>query len=219
MILNFINGKAETQKGWPINPGYKESFRRADTCAQITVHSTKAPKAWLPRLTYSEGMRRQASESSRHGFKSWPWNTLVLSPWSNLLIPWGSSLSIQNGGNSIYLIKLLYNLNDINYTMCLKLNAAAAAKSHQSCPTLCDPIDGSPPGSPVPGTLQARTLEGVAISFYNAWKKSESEVAQSCPTLSDAMDCSLPASSVHGILQASLIVFHKWSFRLLLIFK
>ena len=47
--------------------------------------------------------------------------------------------------------------------------AAAAAKSLQSCPTLCDPIDGSPPGSPVPGILQARTLEWVAISF-NAWK-------------------------------------------------
>ena len=48
--------------------------------------------------------------------------------------------------------------------------AAAAAKSLQSCPTLCDPIDGSPPGSPVPGILQARTLEWAAISFSNAWK-------------------------------------------------
>ena len=50
--------------------------------------------------------------------------------------------------------------------------AAAAAKSRQSCPTLCDPIDGSPPGSPTPGILQARTLEWVAISFSNArkWK-------------------------------------------------
>ena len=46
--------------------------------------------------------------------------------------------------------------------------AAAAAKSLQSCPTLCDPIDGSPPGSPVPGILQARILEWVAISFSNA---------------------------------------------------
>ena len=45
---------------------------------------------------------------------------------------------------------------------------AAAAKSLQLCPTLCDPIDGSPPGSPVPGILQARTLEWVAISFSNA---------------------------------------------------
>ena len=45
-----------------------------------------------------------------------------------------------------------------------------AAKSLQSCPTLCDPIDGTPPGSPIPGILQARTLEWVAISFSNAWK-------------------------------------------------
>ena len=52
-----------------------------------------------------------------------------------------------------------------NEDMLMKYLAAAAAKSLQSCPTLCDPIDGSPPGSPVPGILQARTLEWVAISF------------------------------------------------------
>ena len=59
--------------------------------------------------------------------------------------------------------------------------AAAAAKSLQSCPTLCDPTDGSPPGSPIPGILQARTLEWGANPFSSAWKwkvKSESEVAQ-----------------------------------------
>ena len=49
--------------------------------------------------------------------------------------------------------------------------AVAAAKSLQSCPTLCDPTDRSPPGSPIPGILQARTLEWVAISFSNAWKR------------------------------------------------
>ena len=48
--------------------------------------------------------------------------------------------------------------------------AAAAAKPLQSCPTLCDPIDGSLPGSPVPGILQARTLEWAAIAFSNAWE-------------------------------------------------
>ena len=53
---------------------------------------------------------------------------------------------------------------------CLWKAAAAAAKSLQSCPTLCDPTDGSPPGSPFPGIFQARTLEWVAISFSNAWK-------------------------------------------------
>ena len=80
--------------------------------------------------------------------------------------------------------------------------AAAAAKSLQSCPTLCDPIDGSPPGSPVPGILQARTLEWVAISFSNAWVKSESEVTQSCLTLGDPMDFNLSGSSAHGVFQA-----------------
>ena len=51
--------------------------------------------------------------------------------------------------------------------------AASAAKSLQSCPTLCNPIDGCPPGSPIPGILQARTLEWVAISFSNAWRWKE----------------------------------------------
>ena len=54
--------------------------------------------------------------------------------------------------------------------LCQFYSYAAAAKSLQSCLTLCDPIDGSPRGSPVPGVLQARTLEWVAISFSNAWK-------------------------------------------------
>ena len=52
----------------------------------------------------------------------------------------------------------------------ITINWTAAAKTLQSCPTLCDPRDGSPPGSPIPGILQARTLEWVAISFSNAWK-------------------------------------------------
>ena len=68
---------------------------------------------------------------------------------------------------------------------------------------LCDPIDGSPPGSPVPGILRERTLEWVAISFSTV--KSESEVVQSCPTPSDPMDCSLPGSSAHGIFQARVL--------------
>ena len=77
---------------------------------------------------------------------------------------------------------------------------AAAAKSLQSCPTLCDPIDGSPPGSPVPGILQARV--GCHFLLQCMKVKSESEDVQSCLTPSDPMDCSLPASSVHGIFQA-----------------
>ena len=72
----------------------------------------------------------------------------------------------------------------------------ATAKSLQLCPTLCDPI---------PGILQARTLEWVAISFSKIKVKSESEVTQSYLTLHDSMDCSLPGSSIHGIFQARVL--------------
>ena len=84
--------------------------------------------------------------------------------------------------------------------------AAAAAKSLQPWPTLCDPIDGSPPGPPVPGILQAGTLEWVAISFSNAWKWQVKVKSLSRPlTLSEPMDCSPPGSSVHGIFQAGVL--------------
>ena len=65
----------------------------------------------------------------------------------------------------------LYKLfQKIEGTLLNSFYEAAAAKSLQSCPTLCNPIDGSPPGPPIPGILQARTLEWVTISFSNAWK-------------------------------------------------
>ena len=78
--------------------------------------------------------------------------------------------------------------------------AAAAAESLQSCPTLCDPIDGSPPDSPGKNT-------GVGCHFLLQYMKvkSESEVTQLCPTLNDPMDCSLPGSSIHGIFQARVL--------------
>ena len=84
------------------------------------------------------------------------------------------------------------------------MDAAAAAKSLQSCPTLCNPIDGSPPGSPVPGILQAPLSPGILqptpVGFHFLLQcmkvKSESEVAQSC---------SPPGFSVHGILQARVL--------------
>ena len=78
--------------------------------------------------------------------------------------------------------------------------------SLQSWPTLCDPIDGSPPGSPNPWDSPGKHT-GVGCHFLLQCRKvkSESEVAQSCPTLSDPMDCSLPGSSVHGIFQARVL--------------
>ena len=93
---------------------------------------------------------------------------------------------------------------------CSQAEAAAAAKSLQSCPTLCDPIDGSPPGFSVPGILQARTLEWVAIFFSNAYMHAK--LLQSCPTLCEPMDSSPPGSSVHRFLQARILEWVAISF-------
>ena len=88
----------------------------------------------------------------------------------------------------------------------LIIPAAAAAKSLQSSPTLCDPIDGSPPGSPRPWDSPGKNT-GVGCHFLLQCMKvkSQSEVAQSCPTLRNPMDCSLPGSSGHGIFQARVL--------------
>ena len=85
-----------------------------------------------------------------------------------------SSTTVQK--HQFFLLSLLYDptLTSIH---------AAAAKSLQLCPTLCDPIDGSPPGSPFPGILQARTLEWVAIFFFNAWKWKVKVNSLSCARL------------------------------------
>jgi len=81
----------------------------------------------------------------------------------------------------------------------------ATVKSLQSCPTLCDPIDGSPPGSHPWDSPGKNTGVGCHCLLQCIKVKSESEVAQSCPTLSDPMDCSPPGSSVHGIFQARVL--------------
>ena len=85
------------------------------------------------------------------------------------------------------------------------LNTGDADKSLQSCPTLCDPTDGSPPGSPVPGILHARVLEWVAISFSKAWTWKVKVKSLSRIWLSNPMDCSLPGSSRHRIFQARVL--------------
>ena len=78
--------------------------------------------------------------------------------------------------------------------------------SHVSRVRLCDPIDGSPPGSPVPGILPGKNTGVGCHSLLQCMKvKSESEVAQLYPTLSDPMDCNLPGSSAHGIFQARVL--------------
>ena len=96
------------------------------------------------------------------------------------------------------------NINNLRYA------DAAADKSLKSCLTLCDPINGSPPGSSVPRILQARILEWVAISSSNACMHAK--WLHSCPTLCDPMDSSPPGSSDHRILQARILEWVAISF-------
>ena len=110
---------------------------------------------------------------------------LQLTSWAVFALPWEKHIVLKNVQTKVLFLKglhvlfvlVLFHIWDLlssgffsSKHKLIKLCAAAAAKSLQSCPTLCDPIDGSPPGSPVPGILQARTLEWVAISFSSAWK-------------------------------------------------
>ena len=83
--------------------------------------------------------------------------------------------------------------------------AAAAAKSLQSCPTLCDPTDGSHQAPPSLGFSRQEHWSGLPFPSPRMKVKSESEVTQSCPTLCDPMDCCLPGSSIHGIFQARVL--------------
>ena len=95
-------------------------------------------------------------------------------------------------------------------------SAAAAAKSLQLCPTLCDPIDGSPLGSHHWDSPGKNTGVGCHFLLQCMKVKSESEVAQLCPTLRDPMDCSLPGSSIHGISQARILEWVAIAFSILI---
>ena len=101
------------------------------------------------------------------------WNCLafymiqqMLTIWSLVPLPFLNPAWTSGSSWFMYCWSLAWRILSITLQAC----AAAAAKSLQSCPALCDPIGGSPPGSPIPGILQAGTMEWVAISFSNAWK-------------------------------------------------
>ena len=102
---------------------------------------------------------------------------------------------------TLWTILSLGNNEEFSFPMLVN-TSAAAAKLLQSYLTLCDPTDVSPPGSPGPGILQARTLEWVAISFSNAWKWKVKVKSLSRVWLCDPMGRILPGSCIHGIFQA-----------------
>ena len=94
----------------------------------------------------------------------------VMGPDAIIFVFWMLSFKKTFSLSHFTFIKRLFSSSSLSAIRMVSSAYAAAAKSLQSCPTLCDPIDGSPPASPVPGILQARTLEWVSISFSSAWK-------------------------------------------------
>jgi len=114
---------------------------------------------WCWPVTLCSLLCLEASQSPRisagYRFKTLLWNVILFLSLPSFWESWQSA-----AWHAALLLKFIVDLS----------TAAAAAMSLQSCPTLCDPRDGSPPDSPVPGILQARTLEWVAISFSSAWK-------------------------------------------------
>ena len=132
------------------------------------------PKQFL-FLEIPFGLSVMANSYLKIQFKCHPFIKLLFNFWyyKQILSPVKSHslfLGHPNGYRCAYM-QIIHEINiytHIYYTMCI-MSYSTAAKSLQSCPTLCDPMDGSPPGSPIPGILKVRTLEWVAISFSNVW--------------------------------------------------
>ena len=109
--------------------------------------------------------------------------------------------------------KWLPKMSTIPDAQTCECSSAAAAKSLQSCPTLCDPIDGSPPGFAIPGILQARMLEWVAISFSNAWKwKVKVKLLSRCSVGITWLRQSLPCPLKDEGFCRSRLVLWPWTF-------
>ena len=128
-------------------------------------------------------------------------------------VRWGG-IQLPPGGDSLKRVPFCCSAAPFS------VSAAAAANSLQACPTLCHPIDGSPPSSTHPWDSPGKNT-GVGCHFLlqRIKVKSESEVAQSCPTLHDPMDWGPPGSSVHGIFQARILEWVAIAFSVSINFK
>ena len=126
--------------------------------------TASSPQPWQP-LFYSDSLNLTILDAS------YRWNHIIF-----VLVCWVISFSIIS-------LRFIHITAGVKLSSFLRLNTIPlydAAESFQSCPTLCNPIDGSPSGSPVPGILQARTLEWVAISFSSAWQWKVKVKSLSC---------------------------------------
>ena len=170
---------------------------------ELRLRFTNSPKCAVILSTMNESESHSVMSDSLqpHGLYS-PLN----SPGQNTGVGIQSLLQgifpTQGSKPGLHCGQILYQLSFRVYA------AAAAAELLQSCPTLGDPIDGSPPGSLIFSRQEHWSQLHFLLQCLKV--KSESEVAQSCPTLRDPMDCSPPGSSVHGIFQARVL---EWGYR------
>ena len=138
-----------------------------DSTASLKIQGSQV--SWSAQATMAKyqslGSLNNRNVFFSHNSGGWKYKIKLQQGWFLMACRWPSSpyLLTSSGEREVSLFVFLQGHQSYRV-------AAAATKSLQLCPTLCDPIGGSPPGSPVPGIFQARTLEWVAISFSNAWK-------------------------------------------------
>ena len=142
---------------WIIYPNFQ--MRKASFSRENEFHKETQTAAWVSE--FSVYLPGKSPFCICFSFE--PWGCLHLFCW---LISKVRELKKEKSTRMVYHTTTMPPLSMLMYMAA----AATAAKLSQSCPTLCNPIDGSPPGSPVPGILQARTLEWVAISLLSTWK-------------------------------------------------
>ena len=147
LVAQTVKRLSAMQEMWVRSLGWKDPLEK-----ETAVHSNTL--AWKIPWTEEPGRLQTMGLQSRTQLSDF---TFTLKVCSEHLIPF-----------KIFPLSFWPGFSFLSWHGCLAAAAAAAAKSLQSCPTLCDPIDGSPLGSSVPGILQARVLEWVAISFSNA---------------------------------------------------
>ena len=177
-------------------------FGRNDAKAEAPVLWPPDAKNWLTGKDLDAGKDWWQEEKGMTGWNGWM-ESLTL--WTWVWVSSGGRWWTAKPGmlQSLVSERARHNWgNELNR----KTATAKSTKRLQSYPTLCNPIDSSPLGSSVPGILQARILEWVAISFSNAWKWKVKVKSLRCVRLfCNPMDYSLPSSSVHGIFQARVL--------------
>ena len=157
-ILNSLKWSTRSRVIWP----QPSSFSALSSATFLLDHLALAPERLSFLLPFFQGtLSILPLDFPTDSYLIWSLPSPLLHSFYQLQLIFGSPLKVTSPRRPCM----------AHYPLeFLAICSHAAAKSFQSCPTLCDPIDGSPPGSPFPGILQARTLEWVTISFSNAWK-------------------------------------------------